>query len=174
MPFTQQWLQRDPNPPAIGALEITAENRRINVVGAPSISREDLTAKLLRRAVVIAHPPAWHPKRTNPAAGRDRPFESTVAIALASLGAFMARRSERRRELPFEHGFAYLLSKLRFEVLAKIAKPTDGACPSCYSPAWRTLAVESRRICFSQQGGYAILLFLQESGRIRSGGHNES
>lgn len=46
-----------------------------------------------------------------------------MTIALASFGAFMARRSERRGELPFEHGldgFAYLLSKLGFEVLAKL------------------------------------------------------
>jgi hypothetical protein len=46
-----------------------------------------------------------------------------VAIALPALGAFMARRSERRSEFHLEHrldGFSHLLAKLNFQVLAEL------------------------------------------------------
>ena len=123
MPFAQQWLQRGSNPPAIDARKIAAENCRIDVAGAPAISGEELAVKLLRRPVRLAHATSGNLQHTRTIARRDGPFEGAVTIALASFGAFMPRRSERRDELPFEHGldgFAYLLSKLGFEVLAKL------------------------------------------------------
>jgi hypothetical protein len=122
MPLAEERLQRGPNAPAIRAGEITAENGRVDVAGAPRIPREELAAKLLRRTVLLADATAWNLKLAETIAGRDRPLERAVPITLTPFGALMSRGSQCGGELRLEHGFdgfSDVLTQLGFEVLAE-------------------------------------------------------
>jgi hypothetical protein len=115
------------------------------------------------------HAPARYPQLTQAVGSGDCPFERTATLAFASLRPLMARRSERRGQLPLEHHldrFAHVLAQLGFQVLAKLqhrrmvrtdrATLLHGVPPSPFDHG----------DLLSQQGGYAIWLFLQESGRM--------
>lgn len=55
MLFAEQGLERLADPPAVGAGQVAPQNRRVDVLSAPGVSREQFAPELSRRAVLRSH-----------------------------------------------------------------------------------------------------------------------
>lgn len=151
VPLAEQRLQRRPDPPAIDAAQIAAEDRVVDLPRLAGIARQQLAVKLRGRAVLALHTPPWHGDGPCAVRRRDRPFDRPIAIAAAALGAFMSIRRKSHGELLGQRDVQRLSNvsaELGFDVLAELQNRA-GACVSLLHgvPASPLLTA----ICLGQQ-----------------------
>lgn len=92
--FTQQGLQRQPNPSAVRTRQVAAQDRFVDLARPPRVARQDLAAELLGRAVPLFHPTPRYPQLPRSDHRCEPPHLDAVAVPSPPHRALVALRTQ--------------------------------------------------------------------------------